>query len=467
MTWFRVGGGGSGIPAALKNRMNAVLNKKFGSAVDYPPNDWPDDVNLLGLLEVKTEAGTDGEITIYDSALDVPAISLMARYLSVISSGGVLDIPYGGELGESRTYDIDFGQNIRGASFDVVNGTGIITHSYVLFTGESSENWQWSQSGTKQRVFIDLPYHPAINTNTFVSNMIDPASGAIGYPNEYEGWVNSGGRIVIGVPSSIDSASAWKQYLTLHPLQITYEVDDAYKTDFTFDPVEILMPDGENFFAPYRGIEYDSLTYRSIDTIQPASILNPKTITENGVYQASADGADGFDVVTVNVPEIPSGDLDDPLGIIQSNYSRLNVSNLYSAYYIENGAIKKEIVFQMATGTGYEGFCIPIDALNLTDGKQYELSFVLDVPNTVTFSGSYSWGIKYSGTRVPSSGSAGTSTFNLTPDVGFLEQTGTQNVTLTFTAGASNYIVVLLARIAGSVTSWIKMHDIEISEVTI
>ena len=53
MTWFRCGGG-SGIPAALKNRMNAVFNKKFGTAVDYPAEGWPDDVNLMGPLPEKT-----------------------------------------------------------------------------------------------------------------------------------------------------------------------------------------------------------------------------------------------------------------------------------------------------------------------------------------------------------------------------------------------------------------------------
>ena len=56
MTWFRVGG--AGIPASLKNGMNAVLNKKFGtSGQNYPPNGWPDDVNLLGPLPEKTVAG--------------------------------------------------------------------------------------------------------------------------------------------------------------------------------------------------------------------------------------------------------------------------------------------------------------------------------------------------------------------------------------------------------------------------
>ena len=53
MAYFRSGGGG--IPAALKTGMNNVLNKKFGTTgQDYNPNDWPDDVNLMGALEIKT-----------------------------------------------------------------------------------------------------------------------------------------------------------------------------------------------------------------------------------------------------------------------------------------------------------------------------------------------------------------------------------------------------------------------------
>ena len=69
MTWFRVGG--TGIPVSLKNRMNAVLNKKFGtSGQNYPPNGWPDDVNLLGPLPENTVAGIIANFD--DGADDVP-----------------------------------------------------------------------------------------------------------------------------------------------------------------------------------------------------------------------------------------------------------------------------------------------------------------------------------------------------------------------------------------------------------
>lgn len=84
MTWFRCGGGGSGISAALKNRMNAVLNKKFGTAVDYPPNGWPDDVNLLGELEEKTTAAAS-ICAFDDGADDVPTKSLVVTIPPTLS----------------------------------------------------------------------------------------------------------------------------------------------------------------------------------------------------------------------------------------------------------------------------------------------------------------------------------------------------------------------------------------------
>ena len=84
MTWFRAGGGG--IPASLKNGMNAVLNKKFGtSGQTYAPNDWPDDVNLLGKLPEKTASGALVNIT--DGADDVPLKELIFSASPVQAAG--------------------------------------------------------------------------------------------------------------------------------------------------------------------------------------------------------------------------------------------------------------------------------------------------------------------------------------------------------------------------------------------
>ena len=68
MTMFRVGP--AGIPGSLKTDMDTVLNKKFGTSTTYPPNTWPDNVNLLGPLPEKTVSGAVASIT--DGADAVP-----------------------------------------------------------------------------------------------------------------------------------------------------------------------------------------------------------------------------------------------------------------------------------------------------------------------------------------------------------------------------------------------------------
>ena len=70
MTWFRVGG--AGIPASLKNNMNSVLNKKFGTTgQNYPPKGWPDNVNLLGPLPIII-SNKAPIVSFSDGADDVP-----------------------------------------------------------------------------------------------------------------------------------------------------------------------------------------------------------------------------------------------------------------------------------------------------------------------------------------------------------------------------------------------------------
>lgn len=70
MTMFRVGP--AGIPGSLKTDMNTVLNKKFGTTgQDYPPADWPADVNLLGPLPIII-SNKAPIVSFNDGADDVP-----------------------------------------------------------------------------------------------------------------------------------------------------------------------------------------------------------------------------------------------------------------------------------------------------------------------------------------------------------------------------------------------------------
>lgn len=90
MAWFRAGGGG--IPSSLKGDMNDVFNKKFGTVLqDYPPEDWPGTVNLMGPLPERTVSGA--VVTFPDGADAVKLKSCavtIAPTLDGVSSVGVV-----------------------------------------------------------------------------------------------------------------------------------------------------------------------------------------------------------------------------------------------------------------------------------------------------------------------------------------------------------------------------------------
>ncbi|MBR5013457.1 MAG: hypothetical protein IKY16_02500 [Bacteroidales bacterium] len=133
MTLFRVGpaGGGGGIPSALKNAMNAVFNKKFEtSSVDYPPEDWPDDVNLLGPLPEKSASGAIAHFD--DGADDVP----------LKSWGVTLDASLDGYNSVMCVSE--------GANLAYISGTdtenGYVSGQWVNSDGTTSSNENWTIS---------------------------------------------------------------------------------------------------------------------------------------------------------------------------------------------------------------------------------------------------------------------------------------------------------------------------------
>lgn len=159
---------------------------------------------------------------------------------------------------------------------------------------------------------------------------------------------------------------------------------------------------------------------------------------------------------------LPLNTEEDPLNIIADSTS-YRIQDLFSYYTINRGRFEKAIMIYTASDSGYEGFCFNLAPFNLVAGRNYIITFELDVGN-ITFYGSYPWGIKYSNVRIPTSGAASTNTFNITPDQDFLQQTGRQMVSFQFTADTSNYIAVLLSRMSGSQKVKMYMRNIRITE---
>ena len=104
MAWFKCSGGG--IPAALKSLMNAVLNKKWGTSGTYPPETWPETVNLMGPLEEKTVTGS--VVAFPDGADDVPLKSCAVTIAPNLDGVSSVDVVKTGRnlLEIDSSYDI-------------------------------------------------------------------------------------------------------------------------------------------------------------------------------------------------------------------------------------------------------------------------------------------------------------------------------------------------------------------------
>ena len=157
MTWFRCGG----IPVTLKNAMNAVLNKKFGTSTTYDPSGWPDDVNLMGPLPVKSASGAIASFA--DGADGVPVKSCSVSF-TPSGGGGTPSAPVAisGVSGLSVT---KLGKNLllphnADIAETTLNG---IKRSYSL------DNQEFTFDGTNTKTDAGWLIY-AINTSDFVLN---------------------------------------------------------------------------------------------------------------------------------------------------------------------------------------------------------------------------------------------------------------------------------------------------------
>ena len=148
MTWFRVGG--AGVPVSLKNGMNAVLNKKFGtSGQNYPPNSWPDDVNLLGPLPEKIVAGAIAHTD--DAADTVPVKSMICSIVPKQAGTGTPSPTNVRALsGYTGLTIIQLGKNILNinASIEEPNPTSLnvsprILEDFKWYKGLRSDNYYY------------------------------------------------------------------------------------------------------------------------------------------------------------------------------------------------------------------------------------------------------------------------------------------------------------------------------------
>ena len=259
MTWFRCGG----IPVTLKNAMNAVLNKKFGtSSQNYPPNGWPDDVNLMGPLPVKTASGA---IASFDDGADgVPVKSCSVSFLpsggggtpqNPISIQGVssLTITNKDDLvnpTHTDTYTDTFGQTIYGGTRDLTTDKASVTWVKIKLDA----NWTWQKSGSALNGFY--AHIPSTNTGiklstAFIAEGFEYASNTSEYFNNYgKCWCDSAINFNIN-PTDCGGTTIqdWQQYITDHDVYICAQLATPTElTGLTPHAIDTLLGDN-NIYA--------------------------------------------------------------------------------------------------------------------------------------------------------------------------------------------------------------------------
>lgn len=111
------------------------------------------------------------------------------------------------------------------------------------------------------------------------------------------------------------------------------------------------------------------------------AILKDKTITENGTYDASEDGVDGYSSVTVNVD---GREYDIEQTILEDGTCALNIVNQDAVSYI-----KYQLTLEKSgTGTSFLTISNETEAFYEV-GEEITISATLGSNNTVSFKGWY------------------------------------------------------------------------------
>lgn len=265
MAWYRCGGGG--IPSSLKGDMNDVFNKKFGTVLqDYPPEDWPGTVNLMGPLPEKTVSGS--VVAFSDGADAVKLKSCAVTIAPTLDGVSSVDVVHGGKnVFDITTYPITEKRYIRSSDGYFAVSTRDLrgaTEDYIPCVSMRGKTWvinKPNQTGnTMGLAFYD-------ENKAFLSSVLTWPSGTNGVftvPNNAYYF-----RFTVDLSSADDTeiqieagttATAYAPYVapTTHTANLGRTIyggsvdivngtgTDENGNDFTFTPTPIISRLGDN-----------------------------------------------------------------------------------------------------------------------------------------------------------------------------------------------------------------------------
>lgn len=351
-----------------------TIRKKDGTQALIDPANYADRINLMGMLEEKTASGAIASFD--DGADDVPIYENIAN------------IDYNGSLQESFNL-YKFGKNLLNDTSPVV----AINEFKFIGDEQSGVSLKYLPAGTytfkyyaRQGVTANAITIMARST-ALVQDWTSPtkATFTINEPKDnilitlvrFNGWADGdiiGAQLELGdTPTEYESFKGEKIAVQLgHQIYggffnsrtaVLTSTKAADGSDLS-EPVEYQTINyfGYNTLAGFNNIFCDrgntEITYRSSGTITPVPIqpvLVSKTITENGVYSAEDDDADGYDEVTVTVQSATCERLMHARCVNNDQEEIPAISNIdqganYSTYLSYDSTTKKFTVLQDFTG---------------------------------------------------------------------------------------------------------------------
>lgn len=289
-----------------------VIRKKEGSSALIDPADYPKRINLMGMLEEKTQASAS-VCSFSDGADAVPLKNWLVTLPASLSGySEVNGTKNTGTDTPTTQYTASLGRTIYGGTADLVNGEG--TGSGVKYTldGTQAVAMFSTTDPNVKRFSVSIP-SDSITTTTDRTDIIsdvdilptttNAVTSAGGNGIHYR--TNGSHNIIVcfGTDVPLSSVEEYNAYVSEHNIEIVYTL--ATPTDFTFTPISPTPETALGYNAFWSDEGDTEVTYRASGTITPVvPTLISKTITENGTYSAEDDNADGYDEVTVNVPPI-------------------------------------------------------------------------------------------------------------------------------------------------------------------
>lgn len=115
---------------------------------------------------------------------------------------------------------------LYGGYIDLLNGELVATHQKLTFDGSKQWNFDKMPSYDNNRVLIHIgtisgAELPKLVTQLPPFNYLKTSDQPRG---EWQGYISSAGNVAVRLPTSIDSASAWSNYLAENPLEVVYEL---------------------------------------------------------------------------------------------------------------------------------------------------------------------------------------------------------------------------------------------------